>query len=72
MSRCPICKKVVADEGPDRPFCSPRCKAVDLGRWLGEAYRVSRPVTPEDEDALPTVTVVEGADAGEDDEPVRH
>jgi endogenous inhibitor of DNA gyrase (YacG/DUF329 family) len=27
-------------EWPDFPFCSPRCKLVDLGRWLGEAYRV--------------------------------
>jgi endogenous inhibitor of DNA gyrase (YacG/DUF329 family) len=33
-------------EGPDRaawpqyPFCSPRCKTIDLGRWLGESYRI--------------------------------
>jgi uncharacterized protein len=27
-------------EWPDFPFCSPRCKLVDLGRWLGESYRV--------------------------------
>lgn len=33
--------------GEDRwfPFCSERCKWVDLGRWLGEAYRISAPTT---------------------------
>jgi uncharacterized protein len=40
---CPICKRVLADapenHGP-RPFCSTRCKLVDLGNWLGEAYRI--------------------------------
>lgn len=43
--RCPICSK--EREGrtadwPDYPFCSPRCRLIDLGRWLGEAYRVPR------------------------------
>jgi uncharacterized protein len=41
MVRCPICDRVmdgaVAD-WPESPFCSPRCKTIDLGRWLGEAY----------------------------------
>jgi endogenous inhibitor of DNA gyrase (YacG/DUF329 family) len=27
-------------EWPQFPFCSPRCKTIDLGRWLDEAYRV--------------------------------
>jgi endogenous inhibitor of DNA gyrase (YacG/DUF329 family) len=25
---------------PELPFCSPRCKSIDLGRWLGETYRI--------------------------------
>jgi endogenous inhibitor of DNA gyrase (YacG/DUF329 family) len=25
---------------PQFPFCSPRCKTIDLGRWLGESYRI--------------------------------
>jgi endogenous inhibitor of DNA gyrase (YacG/DUF329 family) len=28
-------------EYPDYPFCSPRCRMIDLGRWLGEDYRVA-------------------------------
>jgi endogenous inhibitor of DNA gyrase (YacG/DUF329 family) len=27
-------------EWPDYPFCSPRCRLIDLGRWLGESYRI--------------------------------
>lgn len=29
------------------PFCSGRCKMVDLGRWLNEEYRVSEPLSPD-------------------------
>ncbi len=35
---CPICGKVAQQDS--RPFCSPRCKAVDLNRWLSGAYAV--------------------------------
>ena len=49
---CPICKRVLADapenHGP-RPFCSTRCKMIDLGNWLSEAYRI--PVSSNDEGA---------------------
>jgi endogenous inhibitor of DNA gyrase (YacG/DUF329 family) len=37
-AKCPICGKPVQAEF--RPFCSARCKQVDLNRWLSEAYRV--------------------------------
>jgi uncharacterized protein len=40
---CPICKKTIDDAPQDfgpRPFCSTRCKMVDLGNWLNEAYRI--------------------------------
>ena len=36
--RCPICRKPTADGW--RPFCSKRCADIDLGRWLGESYRI--------------------------------
>ena len=36
---CPICGHPIT-EPTHRPFCSARCRQVDLGRWLGEAYRV--------------------------------
>jgi hypothetical protein len=40
---CPTCKKAgVAryPENPWAPFCSERCKMIDLGKWFGEEYRV--------------------------------
>ena len=37
-AKCAICSKPVTPEF--RPFCSARCKQVDLNRWLSEAYRV--------------------------------
>jgi endogenous inhibitor of DNA gyrase (YacG/DUF329 family) len=30
----------LAAEWPDYPFCSPRCRKIDLGRWLGEKYGI--------------------------------
>jgi len=36
VSRCPICNRP-ADETV-RPFCSPRCRDVDLHRWLSGSY----------------------------------
>jgi hypothetical protein len=38
-------------DAPHRPFCSARCKAIDLGGWLEGRYRISRPVEEEDLDA---------------------
>jgi len=50
--RCPICDRPMEGQGPSEwpqfPFCSPRCKLVDLGRWLGENYRVQ--AEPDDEE----------------------
>ena len=34
----------VVDDFPHRPFCSSRCKTIDLGRWLDESYRISTPI----------------------------
>ncbi len=45
---CPICQKendYFAE--PLGPFCSNRCKMVDLGKWLGEEYRVTEPLRPD-------------------------
>ena len=48
--RCPICGRPRSQQY--RPFCSARCRDVDLGRWFGEAYRVPavEPGYDEDED----------------------
>ncbi len=58
---CPICQQVMEGqtvrEWPQFPFCSPRCKTIDLGRWLNESYRMraedQEERTDSDEDDLP-------------------
>ncbi len=41
MSRCPTCNKEIQwQDNPYRPFCSERCKLVDLGKWVNEEFRV--------------------------------
>jgi uncharacterized protein len=47
--RCPICKKPVTGSAPDFPFCSERCRLIDLGKWASGEYVVSSPVTDADE-----------------------
>ena len=61
--RCPICNKETPYEGnPDRPFCSERCRLLDLDNWLSERYRISTPVETESLDqTLETDLADEGA-----------
>ena len=37
---CPICKKPVDEKNPDLPFCSERCRLIDLGNWASGKYVV--------------------------------
>jgi uncharacterized protein len=48
--RCPICKKPVKAADPDFPFCSDRCRSIDLGKWASGAYVIPAPLTDNDED----------------------
>ena len=47
--RCPICKKTVKSTDAEFPFCSPRCRTIDLGKWASGAYVVSSPTSNEEE-----------------------
>jgi endogenous inhibitor of DNA gyrase (YacG/DUF329 family) len=50
MLRCPICKQTANRKGnPFHPFCSERCKMIDLDNWLEGRYRVPVASTIEDE-----------------------
>jgi endogenous inhibitor of DNA gyrase (YacG/DUF329 family) len=44
--KCPICKKQVDLTNPEFPFCSERCRIIDLGNWASEKYVVSSPIQP--------------------------
>lgn len=45
--KCPICRKEVSVGDPYMPFCSDRCKLIDLGNWASEKYRIEGPAPPE-------------------------
>jgi endogenous inhibitor of DNA gyrase (YacG/DUF329 family) len=48
---CPICKKKTTwEENPWRPFCSERCKLVDLGKWVSEEYKIEGERKEEDKE----------------------
>jgi endogenous inhibitor of DNA gyrase (YacG/DUF329 family) len=47
--KCPICKKAVAKTGEDFPFCSERCRLIDLGKWASGQYVVSSPMQDTDD-----------------------
>ena len=62
--RCPTCQKLfIYGESKFRPFCSERCKMIDLGRWFKEEYTVAAvDQTPPDEEQISSTTA-----AGDDD-----
>lgn len=69
MPKCPICAKDVKPrtENPSFPFCTSRCKMIDLGKWLNEEYRI--PVeAPIDEEGEGSASKMEP----DPKEPVRH
>jgi endogenous inhibitor of DNA gyrase (YacG/DUF329 family) len=47
--RCPTCRKIVLKDDPDFPFCSDRCRLIDLGRWASGEYKISSPVLDPEE-----------------------
>lgn len=41
--KCPLCKKDVLESDAEFPFCSERCRTLDLGNWASEKYKVVDP-----------------------------
>jgi uncharacterized protein len=48
LLHCPICRKEVALDSPDVPFCSDRCRLIDLGKWASGEYKISSPILDPD------------------------
>jgi hypothetical protein len=42
--RCPTCRTIVLRSDEHFPFCSDRCRLIDLGKWASGGYRISSPV----------------------------
>ena len=67
---CPICKSPVPDPPAGQvrspyPFCSERCKLVDLGRWLDAKYQI--PVAEDDQDAAAGESPLSSNPSSDDD-----
>jgi hypothetical protein len=43
--RCPTCRKLVLAGEENFPFCSDRCRLIDLGKWASGGYVISTPIT---------------------------
>jgi endogenous inhibitor of DNA gyrase (YacG/DUF329 family) len=39
--RCPTCRRTTSADAKPFPFCSERCRLLDLAKWLGEEYRIA-------------------------------
>ena len=48
--RCPTCRGGVERGALTFPFCSARCRYIDLGRWFNEEYRVTSESQSDDEE----------------------
>jgi len=55
QAKCPTCGRLVEwnASNPHRPFCSERCKLIDLGAWLAEEHRVPGEEAPSSDDEEP-------------------
>jgi endogenous inhibitor of DNA gyrase (YacG/DUF329 family) len=46
--RCPTCRAIVVAGSEDFPFCSDRCRRIDLGKWASGDYKISSPILDPD------------------------
>jgi len=44
LLRCPTCSMLVRYGDEDFPFCSDRCRKIDLGKWASGGYKISSPI----------------------------
>jgi uncharacterized protein len=53
--KCPTCQREIEwSSSPFRPFCSERCRLIDLGAWLSEQRAIPGESVPKETDELPT------------------
>ena len=61
--RCPICRTLVQRSAPDFPFCSERCRLLDLGKWASGQYVISSPLAEPEAAALDETAPLHDDDA---------
>jgi uncharacterized protein len=48
LLRCPTCGTLATEKDENFPFCSDRCRTIDLGKWASGGYRISSPILDPD------------------------
>lgn len=66
LFRCPTCSVLVQPNDEDFPFCSDRCRLIDLGKWASGAYKISSPVL--DPEVLEDLGGLSGGRRGDSDD----
>ena len=64
--RCPTCRNLVLATDENFPFCSDRCRLIDLGKWASGGYVISTPIT--DPEALENVAEQQTKNKPKDDD----
>ena len=64
--RCPTCGMLVRFNDEDFPFCSDRCRKIDLGKWAMGVYKISSPIL--DPEVLEDLGGLGGSRGGDSDE----
>jgi len=69
--RCPTCRTLVPAGAENFPFCSDRCRLIDLGKWASGGYVISTPIT--DPETLENLANDEARKQPPDeDDPLKH
>jgi endogenous inhibitor of DNA gyrase (YacG/DUF329 family) len=68
--RCPTCRKLSLTHEENFPFCSERCRLIDLGKWASGSYVISSPIT--DPEQLETIRESQHLTDSEDLPPRKH
>jgi len=63
--RCPTCRTLVLRSNESFPFCSDRCRLIDLGKWASGGYVISTPIT--DPEQLENIAEEQGRNHGDAD-----
>jgi uncharacterized protein len=65
--RCPTCRTLVLPGSRDFPFCSERCRLIDLGKWASGGYVISTPINdPEMLESIAEEQSQKRTDGGDD------
>jgi endogenous inhibitor of DNA gyrase (YacG/DUF329 family) len=67
--RCPTCRALVLRGNGNFPFCSDRCRLIDLGKWASGGYVISTPVT--DPEQLENMAEEQARKPDENDSPAK-